>query len=125
MIVWHEDHTSLDAGLLDLYAEQLSIFREYARRGQSLPNVSRLVAHSFLMSRMSRLIVSGRTLSRRAISFFCIFLSTMTLYSRLSFGFAISGDLVRLCGGFASASIGEVIRFSGHCVSPFNRLRYS
>ena len=40
MIVWHEDHTSLDAGLIDLYADQLSIFREYARRGHSIPSVS-------------------------------------------------------------------------------------
>ena len=41
MIVWNEDHTTLDAGLINLYAEQLAIFREYARRGQSLPNVSK------------------------------------------------------------------------------------
>ena len=37
MINWNEDHTTLDAHLIDLYAEQLSIFREFSRRGQRLP----------------------------------------------------------------------------------------
>ena len=39
VIVWNENHTSLDAHLIDLYATQLAIFREYARRGHSLPFV--------------------------------------------------------------------------------------
>ena len=37
MAAWNEDHNTLDAHLIDLYAEQLSIFREFARRGQCLP----------------------------------------------------------------------------------------
>ena len=36
-IAWNEDHKTLDAHLMDLYAEQLSIFRELYRRGDSFP----------------------------------------------------------------------------------------
>ena len=37
MITWNEDHKTLDAHLIDLYAERLSILRELFRRGHSLP----------------------------------------------------------------------------------------
>lgn len=37
MITWNENHKSLDAHLIDLYAERLSILRELFRRGHSLP----------------------------------------------------------------------------------------
>ena len=37
IIVWNEDHTSLDVGLIDLYATQLAIFREIVRRGHGIP----------------------------------------------------------------------------------------
>ena len=32
-IAWNEDHKTLDAHLMDLYAEQLSIFREFVSSG--------------------------------------------------------------------------------------------
>ena len=37
MITWNTDHKTLDAQLMDLYAEQLAIFRELFRRGHSFP----------------------------------------------------------------------------------------
>ena len=37
MIVWNEDHTTLDASLISHHAEQLAIFREIFRRGQCVP----------------------------------------------------------------------------------------
>ena len=39
-ITWNKDHKSLDAHLMDLYAEQLAIFRELYRRGDSFPSRS-------------------------------------------------------------------------------------
>ena len=36
-ITWNKDHKPLDERLMDLYAEQLAIFRELYRRGDSFP----------------------------------------------------------------------------------------
>ena len=45
-IVWNEDHKTLDAHLMDLYAEQLSIFRELYRRGDSFPPRYLILRHA-------------------------------------------------------------------------------
>ena len=37
MIVWNEDHTTLDAEIIDLFTVHLAILREIVRRGHGIP----------------------------------------------------------------------------------------